>query len=155
MLAAMGDQGFAPKAVTVRNKRGVPLVALVASTVGGVAATIVNFAFPDTGIFDFIMNSSGLVALFVYVIIALTHWNMRRKMTPAEVSALEMKAPLYPWVNFLLIAGVIAVFIVMVVQESSRTQVWTSLIATGVVVVLWPLVKRNLAKRRAEQDGAL
>jgi hypothetical protein len=24
-----------------------------------------------------------------------------------------------------------------------------------VVVVLWPLVKRNLAKRRAEQDGAL
>jgi GABA permease len=58
-------------------------------------------------------------------------------------------------VNFLLIAGVIAVFIVMVVQESSRTQVWTSLIATGVVVVLWPLVKRNLAKRRAEQDGAL
>ena len=155
MLAAMGDQGFAPKAVTVRNKRGVPLVALVASTVGGVAATIVNFAFPDTGIFDFIMNSSGLVALFVYVIIALTHWNMRRNMTPAEVSALEMKAPLYPWVNFLLIAGVIAVFIVMVVQESSRTQVWTSLIATGVVVVFWPLVKRNLAKRRAEQDGAL
>jgi GABA permease len=153
MLSAMGDQGFAPKPVRYRNRRGVPMVALLASTVGGVAATIVNFAFPDTGIFDFIMNSSGLVALFVYVIIAATHWNMRRKMTAAEVSALEMKAPLYPWLNILLIAGVIAVFIVMVVQESSRTQVWTSLIATGVVVVLWPLVKRNLRRRSEQTDG--
>jgi GABA permease len=74
-------------------------------------------------------------------------------MTAAEVSALEMKAPLYPWLNILLIAGVIAVFIVMVVQESSRTQVWTSLIATGVVVVLWPLVKRNLRRRSEQTDG--
>jgi GABA permease len=41
----------------------------------------------------------------------------------------------------------------MVVQESSRTQVWTSLIATGVVVVLWPLVKRNLRRRSEQTDG--
>jgi GABA permease len=52
--------------------------------------------------------------------------------------------------NILLILGVIGIFVVMVVEESSRTQVWTSLVATAVVVVLWPLVKRNLAKRRAE-----
>lgn len=147
MLAAMGEQGFAPKAVTVRTNRGVPLMALIASTIGGVAATIVNFAFPDTGIFDFIMNSSGLVALFVYVIIALTHWNMRRKMSPEQVDALEMKAPLYPWMNILLVLGVIAVFVVMVVEEASRTQVWTSLLATGVVVVFWPAVKRKLARK--------
>lgn len=153
MLAAMGDQGFAPKAVTVRTRHGVPVLALIASTVGGVAATIVNFAFPNTGIFDFIMNSSGLVALFVYVIIAATHWNMRRKMTPEEVNSLEMKAPLYPWMNILLILGVIGVFVIMVVEESSRTQVWTSLVATAVVVVLWPLVKRNLAKRKAAGDA--
>ena len=118
-------------------------------TIGGVIATIVNFAAPDSGVFDFIMNSAGLVALFVYVFIALTQMNLRRRMTPQERDGLQLKVWFHPWLNILLIGGVAFVLIVMLFSPDGRTQVWTSLIATGVLVACWPLVRRSLTRRRA------
>ncbi|CAL4859090.1 amino acid permease [Microbacterium sp. MM2322] len=147
MFAALADKGFAPKAVTTRSKTGVPVVALLASTIGGLIATLVNFLAPASGIFDFIMNSAGLVALFVYVFIALTQMRLRQKMTPEEVAKLKLKVWFHPWLNILLVAAIAAVVVVMLTSESGRSQVWTSLIATGVLLVFWPLVRRNLRRR--------
>ncbi|WP_143336767.1 amino acid permease [Corynebacterium pacaense] len=155
MLAALGDRGYAPRAVTVRNKRNVPIVALFASTIGGVAATIVNFAAPESGVFDFIMNSAGLVALFVYVFIAVTQMRLRMKMTPEQVDGLKLKMWLFPWLNILLIVGVIAIFVVMLTTDSGRTQVWTSLIATGALVLFWPIARRSVAVKKAAQAAAI
>lgn len=152
MFAALADQGFAPRLVAKRSKSGVPMWALLASTSGAVAATVVNFVAPDSGIFDFIMNSAGLVALFVYVFIALTQMRLRQKMTPEEVAELKLKMWLHPWFNILLIVAIAGVLVVMLSSESGRTQVWTSLIATVALIVCWPLVRRNLLKRRTEAD---
>lgn len=153
MFAALADQGFAPKFVTRRSRGGVPYMALLASTTGGVVATIVNFAAPDSGVFDFIMNSAGLVALFVYVFIALTQMNLRRKMTPEERAGLKLKVWFHPWLNLLLMAGVAFVLVVMLTTPDGRSQVWTSLIATLVLLIFWPLVRRGLKKRKAAQRG--
>ncbi|WP_313810507.1 amino acid permease [Glutamicibacter sp.] len=152
MFAALADQGFAPNIIAKRSKRGVPVAALIASTVGGFAAIIVNFGFPDSGVFDFIMNSAGLVALFVYVFIALTQLRMRKKMSAEQVANLKLKMWLFPWLNYLLIAGVLGVLAIMLTTESGRTQVWTSLIATLALVAFWPLVRKNLAQRDASQQ---
>ena len=97
------------------------------------------------------MNSAGLVALFVYVFIALTQWRLRQKMTPEEVANLKLKMWLHPWLNIVLITCIAAVLVVMLTTEGGRTQVWTSLIATGVLVLFWPFVRRNLTKRNAAQ----
>ncbi len=153
MFSALAVQGFAPKIMTKKSKRGVPVAALFASTIGGVIATIVNFAAPDSGIFEFIMNSAGLVALFVYVFIALTQMRLRQKMSPEEVSNLKLKMWLHPWLNILLIAAITGILIVMLTSESGRTQVWTSLIATGALVVGWPFVRRNLKRRKTLPDA--
>lgn len=147
MFAALADKGFAPKVVARRSRTGVPVFALIASTIGGLIATLVNFVAPSSGIFDFIMNSAGLVALFVYVFIALTQMRLRQKMTPDEVAALKLKVWLHPWLNILLIAAITAVVAIMLTSEFGRAQVWTSLIATAVLLVFWPLVRRNLRRR--------
>ena len=154
MFAALAEQGFAPKIVAKKSKSNVPVMALLASTSGGLIATLVNFLTPGSGIFDFIMNSAGLVALFVYVFIALTQWRLRQKMTPEEVANLKLKMWLHPWLNILLIACIAAVIAVMMFSEGGRTQVWTSLIATGVLILFWPLVRRNLKRRKASDAGS-
>ncbi|MFD5600370.1 amino acid permease [Leucobacter sp. NPDC058333] len=154
MFSSLAEQGFAPKFVAKKAKNGVPVAALIASTSGGVIATIVNYAAPDSGVFSFIMNSAGLVALFVYVFIALTQMRLRQKMTPEEVANLKLKVWLHPWLNIVLIAAIIGVLIVMLSSESGRDQVWTSLIATGVLVVCWPFVRRSRLKRKAAADSA-
>ncbi|GAB3488219.1 amino acid permease [Flexivirga lutea] len=157
MFSALADKGLAPKAVSYKAKNGVPVIAVFASTIGGVIAAIANFVAPGSGIFDFIMNSAGLVALFVYVFIALTQLRLRQKMTPQEADALQVKVRFFPWLNALLIAGVLAVVIIMLTTDTGRTQVWTSLVATGVLVLFWPVVRRKLQRMRAadpEQEFA-
>lgn len=153
MFSALADKGFAPKIVAKRSHNGVPVMALLASTIGGLIATLVNFLTPGSGIFDFIMNSAGLVALFVYVFIALTQMRLRQRMTPDEVAALKLKMWLHPWLNILLVVAIAAVVVVMLTTESGRSQVWTSLIATGVLLVFWPIVRRNLRARRLDRES--
>lgn len=143
MMSSMADLKYAPRATAKRNAKGVPVVAVVVSTVGGVAASVVNFVAPDAGVFDFIMNSTGLVALFVYLFIALSHWNMRRRMSDAELSALTMKVPVFPLANVMVIGAVIAVAVVMMLDRSTQAEVWSSLAATAVIGVAWPVVKRR------------
>ncbi|GAT72333.1 amino acid permease [Microbacterium hydrocarbonoxydans] len=150
MFAAIADEGLAPGFVAKRAKSGVPVIAVIASTLGGYAAVIVNFAAPESGIFDFIMNSAGLVALFVYAFIALTQIRTRSRMTPAERDALKIRMWLHPWLAILVLAGIAGIVVVMLVSsDSSRTQVWTSLVSVAVLAVFWPLVSRNLKKRDA------
>ncbi len=156
MFASLAEQGFAPRIVSRKARNGVPFMAVFASIIGGVIAAVANFIAPDSGIFDFIMNSAGLVALFVYVFIALTQLNLRRKMSPDEVARLRVRVWLFPWLNVFLVAAVAVVVVIMLTTDSGRTQVWTSLVATGVLVIFWPLVRRNLRRDRAlevETDG--
>lgn len=153
MFASLADQGFAPSLFSRRSRTGVPAAALIASTSGGLVATAVNFLSPDSGIFDFIMNSAGLVALFVYAFIALTQMRLRQRMTPAEVSGLTLKMWCHPWLNILVLGGIATVVVIMLTTESGRTQVWTSLIATAVLAVLWPLVRRRRRRRHDETSA--
>ena len=145
MFAAIAHEGLAPRFIAKRARNGVPVAAVLASTVGGYAAVILNFVLPDSGIFDFIMNSAGLVALFVYVFIALTQMRLRSKMTPEERASLKLKMWLHPWLAILSIALVVGVVVIMLVTGQAE-QVWTSLIAVAVVLAFWPLVRRNLIK---------
>ncbi len=147
MLAALAGKGFAPKRVATQA-HGVPVAAVLASTIGGYAAVIVNYLAPESGIFDFIMNSAGLVALFVYAFIAATQLKLRSAMTPDETAALELKMWLHPWLGMLVIAAVIGIVIVMFFDPTGRTQVLTSLISVSVLVACWPWVRKSLQARR-------
>lgn len=145
MFAALAEKGLAPGFVAKRNKRGVPALAVILSTVGGLIATLVNFLAPSSGIYDFIMNSTGLVALFVYVFIAVTQWRLRVNMTPEERGNLTLKVWLFPWLNIVLLLGAVGIVAIMMFSETGRVQVGTSLIAATALVLFWPIVRKKVA----------
>jgi len=148
MFAALADEGLAPRVVAKRTRNGVPAMAVIASTLGGYAAVLVNFLAPDSGIFAFIMNSAGLVALFVFVFIALTQIRLRNRMSPEERAGLKIKMWLHPWLAILVIILVAGIVVVMLLSgEDSRTQVGTSLVSVAVLALFWPLVRRGLQRR--------
>ncbi|WP_144829499.1 amino acid permease [Kocuria rhizophila] len=155
MFSALAIEGLAPRIVARKSKNGVPVVAVLVSTLGGYAAVFVNFLAPESGIFDFIMNSAGLVALFVYVFVALTQMKLRSQMGPEERANLQLKMWLHPWLGIFVILAVAGIVVVMLVSDdASRTQVWTSLVAVTVLAVFWPLVHRNLRRRRTAEATA-
>lgn len=145
MFAALSDQGLAPKVVGTRTNQGVPWVAILASTVGGLIAVVFKAFDPESPILVYIMNSAGLVALLVYFFIALTQWRMRSQMSPAERDSLQLKTWLHPVPAIIVMIGVVAITIIMCFSEEGRQQVLLTFAAVGILLVFWPLARRNLA----------
>lgn len=140
MLASLSHKGFAPAAVGRKNGNGVPALGVIATSVVVLAIIAVNYVMP-AGVFDFIMNSAGAIALLVYLFIAWTQLKLRGRMTPDQVANLKIRMWLHPWLAILTIALVVGVIAVMLLAgEASLQQVLMSLGCFLLVLVLWPLV---------------
>ena len=76
MAFSLGQRGDAPAAFARTNSRGVPQAAILASVVFGFVAVAFNYLWPDT-VFQFLLNSSGAIALFVWLVICFSQLRMR------------------------------------------------------------------------------
>ncbi|KXH83797.1 amino acid permease [Sporosarcina sp. HYO08] len=130
MLFGMAKKGDAPKAFLKLSKKGVPVRAILFSTVFSYIAVIFSYVSPDK-IFLFLVNSSGAVALLVYLVIAFSHLRMRRKFEKENPEALQIKMWLFPYLTYFTIISISTIYVAMLIIESLRVQaVLTLLIAT-------------------------
>ena len=87
MLFVLAARREAPMRLITVNGRGVPVWAILLSTVVGFLCVIAAYVSPDT-VFLFLLNSSGAIILFVYLIIAVSQYVLRRR-TPDGAAAGE------------------------------------------------------------------
>ncbi|EST24766.1 amino acid permease [Streptomyces roseochromogenus] len=152
MAFSLGRRGDAPKAFARTTARGVPMTAILASVVFGFVAVFFNYAYPDT-VFLFLVNSSGAVALFVWLVICFSQLRMRKIIQREAPEKLVVRMWLYPyltWITAAFIVGVLGYMLTDTEGESSgRTTVLLSVGVAAVVVVI-ALVKQKFGPARAE-----
>ncbi len=125
MLYSLGKRGEAPKRVKVTSSAGVPRAAVIASTVLGAVITVVSY-FAPAGLFQFLLASSGAIALLVYLAIAVSQLRMRGMLRRQNVR-LEFQMWLFPWLTYAVIAFIIAALGVMLVTPEHRAEVTTTM----------------------------
>jgi GABA permease len=133
MLFALARRGDAPKALLELNGRGVPVKAILLSVSVGFLSVIFDAISPDK-VFLFLVNSSGAVALFCYVLIALAELRMRRRLEAEAPERLTLRMWLFPWLTYAAIAGMLAVIVAMAFVDDARPQLIPSFISLAVVV---------------------
>lgn len=133
MLYGMAKAGDAPKIFLKLNKNGVPVYAVLCGTVFAYVGVIFNYISPDK-VFLFLVNSSGGIALLVYLVIAFSHLRMRRTVEKMNPDALKVKMWLYPYLTYVTILGIVAVLVAMIFIDSLRTQVLLTLLIAVLVV---------------------
>jgi GABA permease len=133
MLFVLAARNEAPGRMLSISRRGVPMWAILTSTVVGFACVIAAYVSPDQ-VFLFLLNSSGAIILFVYLLIAVSELVLRRRTPAAE---LRVKMWGYPVLTLLTIAAMVAVLISMGVSRESRSQLLLSLLAFAVVVLVY------------------
>ncbi len=77
MMFSLSRAGFAPRRFGALNRRGVPLPALLLSTIGIALATVVYVLYPATA-FTLMISISIFGALFTWLMIFVTHLRFRR-----------------------------------------------------------------------------
>ncbi len=152
MLFVLAARREAPVGLMTVNKRGVPMAAILASSVVGFLCVIAAAVSPDT-VFSFLLNSSGAIILFVYLLIAISQIVLRRRTSPAK---LTVKMWAFPVLSFVVVAAILAVLVQMGVQEDVRIQLILSLAAWALVLVLYFATRRLRGRGQGgpgEDDG--
>jgi GABA permease len=159
MAFSLGQRGDAPKAFARTTGRGVPMPAIIASVVFGFVAVFFNYEFPDS-VFLFLVNSSGAVALFVWLVICLSQLRMRKIIERETPEKLVVRMWLYPYLTYATIALIVFVLGYMLTdtEHDGRQTVLLSLLVAAVVVgIALVLEKVRRGKARAalqEEQGS-
>jgi GABA permease len=137
MLFVLAARREAPMRLITVNSRGVPMWAILSSTVVGFLSVVAAYVSPDT-VFTFLLNSSGAVILFVYLLIAISEFVLRRR-TPEDQLAVKMW--FFPVLTILAAAGIVAVLVQMAFKSETRSQLLLSLLSWVVVLVLYGITR--------------
>jgi GABA permease len=142
MLFVLAARREAPTRLLEVNPRGVPIAAILSSTAIGYLCVVAAYISPDT-VFLFLLNSSGAIILFVYLLIGVSQLVMRPNIPPER---LKVKMWGYPLLTLLTIGAMVLVLISMGVREDTRSQLFLSLLAFGVVLAAyWFQARRRVA----------
>ncbi|OIJ90273.1 amino acid permease [Streptomyces colonosanans] len=151
MAFSLGQRGDAPKSFARTTRRGVPLAAIIVSVLFGFLAVFFNYKFPDS-VFLFLVNSSGAVAIFVWLVICFSQLRMRKIIQREAPEKLTVKMWLYPYLTWATTALMLAVLGYMLTdtEHNGRTTVSLSLLVAAVVVAI-ALVKQKLSRDRTAE----
>lgn len=102
MLYSLADEGHAPRALKKLTRRGIPLIALSVSMLGGLASLISSVVAPET-VYLVLVSVAGFAVVGVWMSITASHFFHRRAFVRngGDVATLSYRAPLFPLVPVL------------------------------------------------------
>jgi GABA permease len=150
MLFVLAARREAPLQLVSVTRRGVPAVAILASSLVGFLCVIAAAVSPDT-VFAFLLNSSGAIILFVYCLIGISQIVLRRRNGS---EGLRVKMWLFPVLSIVTVGGIVAILAQMGFHEDSRSQLVLSLLS-WVVVIAFYFANTWFLSRRPVVEGAI
>lgn len=138
MLFVLAARREAPLGMMKVNGAGVPMMAILSSSVVGFLCVIAAAISPDT-VFLFLLNSSGAIILFVYLLICISQIVLRYRSGSKDMA---VKMWLFPVLSILVAVGILAILGQMAWDATSRPQFLESLGAWVLVVVIFFATKR-------------
>jgi GABA permease len=150
MLFALTRHNDAPQFFLNTTRRGVPIWAILAGTSFGYVSVVIYYFFPEE-VFTWLINASGAIALFVYLLIAISELRMRRRLEREAPERLQIRMWLYPWLTYLSIAAMVAVLIAMAVIPDQRPLLIASVISAAVILAAY-LLRRQFGPPEKSPD---
>ncbi len=150
LLFVLASHDEAPRWIAKVSRNGVPVRGVLASTLVGYGCVVIAALWPDT-VFQFLINSSGTVFLFVYLMICLSQLKLRKKWV-AEGS-LKFAMWGHPWLPLLVTAAIIAVLVSMAFDPSMQISLIQCLIAIVTIAVSYAVMRMSRTPQRQSQGA--
>src|SRR6202163_5024631 len=134
ILAAHGD---APKGLVKLNARKVPVGSVLMGSLAGFLGILA--ATEAKGVFDFLVSSSGALAVYIYMAIAAAQIALRKRRERNGEPLPPVVMWLFPWLSYAAIAAMGAVLIAMAftpsLQQDFKFSCITLVVALGAYLV--------------------
>jgi GABA permease len=141
ILFSLTRRGDAPSGFAKLSRNGVPIRAILLGTVFGYGAVVMSYVSPNT-VFAFLVNSYGTVAIFVYVLIAISQLRLRARLERDDPARLTLRMWGYPYLTYATIAAMLAIVLAMAFIPDQRTPLLFGVISLGILLVAFSMRMR-------------
>ncbi|PFB25565.1 amino acid permease [Bacillus cereus] len=147
MLWSMSNQGMISPIFGKLSKNGVPIYALIVSTIVGCLSLLSGIYAEDT-VYLWLLSIAGFGAILVWASIALSNLLARRSYIKqgGDVKDLKFKTPLYPFVPLLALVLNVTVIVGMAFIPEQRMALYCG-IPFMIVCLLFYRATRNKARK--------
>jgi GABA permease len=153
VLFVLAEHRDAPQYLVQLNARRVPTRSVWMGSIAGVLGILAAITSNQT-VFAFLVNASGALIVFVYMIIAFAQIRLRREREASGAPAPAVSMWLFPWASYAAIAGMAAVLIAMAFTPGEMSsELWSSVLTLVLAVVAF-LVVDGRRRSRAIRAGA-
>ena len=119
MMYGMAQRGQAPAVMTKVSRNGVPWMTVVVMTVALLLAVLLNYLIPES-VFVVIASIATFATVFVWVMILLSQYRARRRMSAEEQAELQFPVPFWPYAPLAALAFLGFVIVVLAFDADTR-----------------------------------
>jgi aromatic amino acid permease len=124
IVYSLVERGQGPK-VLATVSGGVPRVAVLVSCLVGFVCVLLSYWRPND-VFSWLLNMIGAVILVVWIIIAVSQLRLRRQLEREAPQKLVVRMWAFPWLTWVALAGMAAVFVLMAREPETRVQLYST-----------------------------
>jgi GABA permease len=152
MLHELARRGDAPAMFAATSASRVPRFGILFGTLAGFGAALASIISPNV-VFLFLINTSGAIILFIYMIIALGEIRFRQQLE-RQGERLQLRMWLFPWLSWGVIVGIGAVLWLMAITPDLKRQLFWSALSVAVALLalgaraLWGRYQRPSSSRQ-------
>ncbi|MCI1748886.1 MAG: amino acid permease [Acidipropionibacterium sp.] len=152
MLFSLAHQGNAPRVLGTVNRQGSPWVGVVASSVVTAAAVVLTAVLPSQA-FEYVMSIALIAAFINWGMVVVTQLLFRRRLDAGAVAALRFRMPGAPYTNWLVLAFMAVIVVLMVASGNPAYQIAVGIgpVWLTILVIGWALSR--LARRRRSESA--
>lgn len=139
MLYGMAGNGQAPASFGKLSAAGVPWMTVLMMTLALLLGVLLNYLLPNE-LFLLFASLVTFSVVWVWLMILLSQVAMRRGLGREEVAALGFPVPFWPWGQYLTVAFMLFIFVVLALFPDTRTALYIGaawLVLLSIAYRLW------------------
>ena len=142
MLFGLAQQGNAPEALMKVDRRGVPVNAILISAAAAAIGVLINYLMPGEA-FSLLMSLVVSTLIINWAMISLAHLRFRKRANQQGIEP-RFKALFYPFGNWLCLAFMAGVLVIMAMTPGMAISVWLIPVWIGVMAIGYAFKRRSV-----------
>ena len=153
VLFVLAENGDAPQWLIQLNARRVPTRSVWMGSLAGVLGIFAATAHSQK-VFAFLVNASGALMVFIYMMIVVAHLRVRRRREASGVPAPALTMWFFPWADYLALGGMAAVLIAMALTPDMQQDLKASVLSFAVALGAFYFVNSRRRSRALESPAS-
>lgn len=141
MIYSLAKENNAPESMKKLTSTQVPSNATIFSAAVILISVILNYIIPE-GVFVLITSISTFCFIFIWVIIVICHLKYR-KTNPKIASKNKFKMPLYPIMNYIILAFLAFVIVTLALNSETRVALFVTPVWFIMLAVIYKILKEK------------